>query len=539
MNKFTDYINNYIELDKKASMVKGKRVLNTEQASIFKDITATYKTAKTAFLTGEAGTGKSVLISAIQKWALANNVTCQITASTGKAASALGGVTIHSYIGLRMTENNHADNKDDALILTKSDTDNELPDILIIDEASQIGQKILREIKSENFPYILFVGDASQLNPVKDKKVEWDKFANRQYVLSKVMRAQDPDILKVFADFRAQKEGKLKDLNIFDYENGRNIVRFDYKDIGKIPTNAEVSFIGYRNKLVDMMVGKLSEKKHNVYNLNLGVKQTVMKVVRDKDTHEPVYQDNGFFEREFVNGSTFANGEDVEIVHLNDVTKTLVNTKRSRYGKWNLKLTANGIMISDATAKINFADKEPVEDKYYIGFPQPEVLEYCTLSAIEGNTFALIWDGTVEEYDNMTTHYFDELQPYLKKYQTIQAYYKGKDPSLSCLDSDVKSKMLSNDKKIFMAWYEWHLDTEMRKKGWKNFLSASSVVSARKSTSRTITKAQGLSMPVVILCNDSFFGCSDAGKYVAVSRAKSAIVLIDNVPDTWKDINNG
>ena len=48
----------------------------------------------------------------------------------------------------------------------------------------------------------------------------------------------------------------------------------------------------------------------------------------------------------------------------------------------------------------------------------------------------------------------------------------------------------------------------MRKKRWADFLSVKSVVSARPTTSRTIHKAQGISVPAVVVTDMSFYGAS-------------------------------
>jgi ATP-dependent DNA helicase PIF1 len=50
------------------------------------------------FFTGGAGTGKSFLLKTITRYL--PRATCFITASTGIAASLIGGVTVHSFAGI-------------------------------------------------------------------------------------------------------------------------------------------------------------------------------------------------------------------------------------------------------------------------------------------------------------------------------------------------------------------------------------------------------------------------------------------------------
>ena len=517
------------ELKDKEDTFHGKRVLTTDQAKIFKGIIGSYKQGGRAFLQGGAGCGKSVLICAIKKWCDSKGITCEVTASTGKASSALGGVTIHSYLGLSMKQNDRAESVEDALTLGSNDKEVILPHILIIDEASMIGKKLLDEIMKIGFNYILFVGDLNQLPPVKDKKVEWKHIVNFYYELTKTLRTKDPALSRMFDDYKKQKEGIIEDLNIFDYVNDRNIIEVDYSELDTLPKNAESCFIGYRNKLVEQFADKLTNPTSTMFNLNVGVTVTALEV-----GDNPTQNDNGYYNRDFVNRQKYFNGEDVEILKLDDVTKTLVSKGYVKYRNWYLKLTKKGIMITDSTAKKESWEMESKAPKYFISFPLDEVLEYCTLSLIGGDTFSLVWDGSEEEFKDMLEYYFKELQPHLKIATTISDYHKGKDVNLSVLPYDIRQQLTSLRKVQFLTWYEFHEELSRKKKAWTDFLTAKSVISARSVASRTTTKAQGISVPCTILCEDSFYGASNMAQYVAVTRAKLGMILVKNVPSGWK-----
>ena len=53
------------------------------------------KMGYSAYLTGEAGTGKTYVLNEYISWLRAHNIEPAVTASTGIAATHLGGSTIH------------------------------------------------------------------------------------------------------------------------------------------------------------------------------------------------------------------------------------------------------------------------------------------------------------------------------------------------------------------------------------------------------------------------------------------------------------
>ena len=525
MSDFKKHIDRFVSME--MEKVHGKKVLNAEQTVIFRSVMSEYGRGGVGVIQGTSGSGKTTLISAIKKYCDSKSISCAITASTGKAASAIGGVTMHSYIGLSMQQNDDADKIEDALQLKQGEKEFEIPDIIICDEMSMIGQNLLRTIRSQSFKYILFVGDMSQLPPVKDKAVDWKEIATSYYELKRTMRTKEPALLKVFDDFKKQKHGELSDLDIFDYVDGDKIVEVDYQFVDKMEKNSPCTFVAYRNKLVEHMADRLTSDGHNIFNLNVGVIVTAMKVVYDHNTKKPI-EYNGFIKREFKNEPRYFNGEDVQIIELKEETKKLVSNGFVKYKNWFLKKTKAGILIVD-----NNTDE--LADNYFISFPQNLVLDHCVLSLVGGDTFSLVWQEGEIEFNNMLQYYFAKLRPYLKVYQSIKHFWNGKKYDDSILTRDVKYNFQHMGKEEFFNWYDVHAETVERKKGWKNLLTAKGVVSARPTTSRTIHKCQGISTPAVVLSAASFFGASDNAKYVAVSRAKHGIILIRNVPETWKE----
>ena len=125
---------------------------------------------------GEAGTGKSFLIFAIRS--LLQDC-CYTTATTGKAAYNINGITIHSLLKLPLSKRMSKSLTGEALMTLQKKLG--LVKYIIIDEYSMLGQKTLAWIDRRcrqatgkvNDVFggisIILVGDPAQLPPVADK----------------------------------------------------------------------------------------------------------------------------------------------------------------------------------------------------------------------------------------------------------------------------------------------------------------------------------------------------------------------------------
>ena len=56
------------------------------------------------FLTGPAGSGKTFVLNRYREWLDKKNIPVALTASTGIAATHIGGITIHSWSGMGIKE---------------------------------------------------------------------------------------------------------------------------------------------------------------------------------------------------------------------------------------------------------------------------------------------------------------------------------------------------------------------------------------------------------------------------------------------------
>lgn len=129
------------------------------------------------FLTGPPGAGKTYVLNQFIEEAEADGKTVAITASTGLAASLIGGMTIHSWSGLGIREEVTKSNlkwyrDQDRFVDRFNDTD-----ILVIDEVSMLHgfrldlvNKVAKHLRGDPAPFggmqVILVGDLFQLPPV-------------------------------------------------------------------------------------------------------------------------------------------------------------------------------------------------------------------------------------------------------------------------------------------------------------------------------------------------------------------------------------
>lgn len=135
------------------------------------------KMGHNVYLTGPAGSGKTHVLNLYIDYLKSNDVSVGITASTGIAATHMGGMTIHSWTGMGIK--NELDSSDIKDILKKSHIKRRMEQVkvLIIDEVSMLHHfrldlvdAILRAAKKKDEPFggiqVVLCGDFFQLPPV-------------------------------------------------------------------------------------------------------------------------------------------------------------------------------------------------------------------------------------------------------------------------------------------------------------------------------------------------------------------------------------
>ncbi len=186
------------------------------------------KTGASVFLTGSAGTGKTYVINQYVDFLRATSVPYAVTASTGIAATHIGGMTIHSWSGLGIKQTltpYDIDAIESKQYLHKRLTKTQ---VLIVDEVSMLHgsqldmlDELLRSIRKNDAPFggmqVVLCGDFFQLPPVvKNREVDQSDFV----FTSQAWKALDPVVCYMTDQYR-QNEGDL--LSILDAVRGGDI----------------------------------------------------------------------------------------------------------------------------------------------------------------------------------------------------------------------------------------------------------------------------------------------------------------------------
>lgn len=203
--------------------------VNDCRASAQAEVVARILNRENVFISGPAGSGKSFIIGLVKNILddkFKHHFIVSMTASTGLAASNIGGKTIHSWSGLgiysgKLKQRGAIDKE--ALGIYRKQTDLEYADVLVIDEISMLHayyldnlNVALKRIRKNDEPFggiqVILMGDFMQLPPVTPRSSEKKDGINYGFAitsdawkegnfsicyLDKVHRASDPALKRM------------------------------------------------------------------------------------------------------------------------------------------------------------------------------------------------------------------------------------------------------------------------------------------------------------------------------------------------------
>jgi len=248
------------------------------------------KTGASVFLTGKPGSGKTHTVNRYVAWLKAHGINPALTASTGIAATHIGGMTVHSWSGIGIAD-----------VLTPFDLDRigsierifkriDKASVLILDEVSMLSAAILemvdavcREVKRNDEPFgglqVVLVGDFFQLPPVTRKgrtvnyafnSTAWKRLQPTVCYLDEQYRQDDAIFLSLLSAIRANGVDEthfqvLKSRISTRSEAPKNIVKLysHNADVDRI-NDAELASLPEKPKVYEM---RSRGKKHVVESL--------------------------------------------------------------------------------------------------------------------------------------------------------------------------------------------------------------------------------------------------------------------------------
>lgn len=231
------------------------------------------KMGKNVFLTGPAGSGKTHVVNNYVNYLKSHAVDVAVTASTGIAATHIGGMTIHSWSGLGIRDTLSDRDIDDMMQKQYLYKRFEKTKVLIIDEVSMLHhfrldliEWICRQMKHNERPFggmqVVLVGDFFQLPPVTREEIAESQFAYKADVwnsskfticyLSEQHRQKDNAYLSILNQIRQNKvtqktvellktrlnaelEGGGESTKLFTHNVDVDVINNRYLDLIKTP----------------------------------------------------------------------------------------------------------------------------------------------------------------------------------------------------------------------------------------------------------------------------------------------------------------
>lgn len=294
------------------------------------------------FLTGPAGSGKTYVLNSFVKHAKSEGKKVAVTASTGLAATHLGGSTIHSWAGIGI----HDEVKSHVISdMSKARRDQiQKAHILVIDEVSMLHDyrldmvdEVCRKIRENDQPFgglqIILCGDFFQLPPVNRSDSREGGFVTGAKVwaeldpvicyLEEQHRQEDDELLEILTALRGGDVRRRHVQALMDRITGRDT---DQEPITELYSrNINVDAINQR------MLEAMDGKEQTYYRDSTGRERAVEALQKSCLAPDVLTLKVGAFvmfvknsqEKKYVNGTLgmvvdFEKGSDYPIVRTKD-----------------------------------------------------------------------------------------------------------------------------------------------------------------------------------------------------------------------------
>lgn len=237
-----------------------------------KQVLAYIEEGKNLFVTGKAGTGKTMLLQKIVELYSAKRMLV-VLAPTGVAAEHSNGVTMHSFLKLPLTP--YLPRHRYSSLYSLDDYAIEVVkklDVMIIDEISMVrcdmldaADMILRHYRKSRKPFggiqLIMFGDLYQLMPVT-KNEDWDvlktHYRSSYFFCSEVLQKMEYYVLSL------EKVRRQNDKSFINLLNNIRLGKVKAKDIDFLNTRYEPDFQAKKDDQVVML--KVKNNQTDNYN---------------------------------------------------------------------------------------------------------------------------------------------------------------------------------------------------------------------------------------------------------------------------------
>lgn len=475
------------------------------------------KLGHNVYLTGPAGSGKTFLLNKYIDYLKEHNKGVAITASTGIAATHMGGVTIHSWSGMGIKEYLTQDILQE--ILNKSYLKKRFlnTDVLIIDEISMLHafqfdmlNTICQAFRENYSPFggmqVVCSGDFFQLPPIQKK-------GNKEVIFvpkSQAWNSMDMKVCYLEDQYRHEDNELLLLLNyIRDNapEQASNILQNSDVESTSIPDpvklythNIDVDAINNRE------LDKIQEEEFDYYMRSKGKKKFVTALKKSCLAPQHLILKKGarvmFVKNSFDKG--YVNGTLGEVVDFNDNDMPIIKTRERRlitpmYASWTIedegivKAEINQLPIRLAwaitvhksqgmtldAAEVDLS-KSFVEGMGYVALSRVKTLNGLKLLGI--NEMSFLVNQSVLEFDEELKQISQEVASLLKSKREKEIKQKQK----QFLNSLSKQKKKESNKKEITTKTPKISTIEQTKILLKYKLSLKEMANVRNIKERTI-----------------------------------------------------